>query len=522
MQIKTNPLTAELSFLSPNQRSQLMYIAKEKVSQYKGRAPSSIAICPVRTGRGYRGYDTADHLVAIWEGFQLDEGKVSALESLMIEVNEPNQVETRRYRSGRLVPARPYRSTSFGVHESTRGYLISENPWKNQGLFIVRKFDSREEATKAVRRERGRWLFNGRSFVELRLPLETTNLSALEQITRVSSVLGANLPKDQKKMIYDLYRSLMLADVDQKTSDELAGLEGILDFVRWTLFGGSVNPTISEYYGLRDRSVMLAGVYGVGKTTIAKVLATENHSSLFIPIEALTLVESLFEKKGDEEKYTLFDAVKRLQGRTGVDIALFCDDIESAMIDPKHHHMGPEYLAGTSSLLNKLQGIGGGNTLLNGSTNNPFVIDPRFLEFGRVGYIIHVPLPDEIGRLRTFEIHTRQRPIKRKMDFQDLAKKTEGFSNRAIEEVCNKAGESALRRAARSIKKPGETEFDAAKRVTLDIAEDFPIREEDFERGLTIVRRHIRTDQVRALDRDIGNFCEDYNSRTIGFNSKPR
>jgi SpoVK/Ycf46/Vps4 family AAA+-type ATPase len=215
-----------------------------------------------------------------------------------------------------------------------------------------------------------------------------------------------------------------------------------------------------------------------------------------------------------EEESDIFSVVRGLQRRTGVNVALFCDDIESAMLSSEHIQM-PEYLAKSSALLNKLQGVGSGNFLLSGSTNNPFVMDSRFLEFGRIGYVLHVPLPDEKNRKETFLVHTKGKHIV-DIDFSSLAAVTAGFSNRHIEEICRGAGDSAVKRAGASIMRPGESLFEAAKRVTPDVARDFPINSDDFAVGLEMVRKYIRIKEIRDLDSRIGEFCKSY-SHEIGF-----
>lgn len=505
----SNPLTTQLKKLGRAHQAGLIALAREKINTYKGTAPLSASITGVTPyGPSNR---AEDHFVVIWEPTRLDEGKVSALENLMADMATPKYTTRRRYYSGRKIPPKAYRTARFGSHQSTRGYLFSENPYANQGLFVERKFRSKDEAKKILRKEPNNWLYSGNTFVELRLPPETTNLAILEATTQVSNILATGNPAPTAGLVYDLYHSLSNLQIDHRVEADLAGLHEVIDFMRWTLFGASSNPLASSAYGMRNRSAMLAGVYGVGKTSIAKVLAREPHDALFIPIEAQTLLESLAEKEREEN--SLFDSVIHLQERAGVDVHLFCDDIELAMIDHEQHHVSPGYMAGLSDLLNRLQGVKrGGKIFLNGSTNNPMIIDQRFLEFGRVGYIVHVPLPNEDARLRTFEIHTREKPI-RNVDLSAMATKTRGYTPRMIEEVCIRAGEQAFRRAAGSIKHQGENEFEAARRVTSEMIEDFPITQEDFNTANATIQKNVRPHKIIELDRKIRDFCGHHNSQ---------
>lgn len=512
MQLKINPLTTELAFLSDDKTKEFISIAYDKVREYDGVKPSSIYVTPVKRKTEYGGWDTDDALIASWGPVRISRSAADNLESLMEEIYDPKSIHTRRDKRGRPVRPINYRSPENHERPSARGYVFTTNVNRMMGLLLMRQFNSANQARKLVSADRGNWLYNGEGFAELRLNLGFTNLTALESIVRASCYLNNNPPKDNKGLIYDLYKTLMLTNIDKRKFDELVGIDDIIDFMRWTMFAASEIP-VASIYGLKNRSVLLAGVYGVGKSSIAAVLASENNGTLFVPIETPSLVTTMGEKK--EEETDLFSIVKGLQKRTGVNVALFCDDIESAMLSSEYIQM-PEYLARTSALLNKLQGVGSGNFLLSGSTNNPFVMDPRFLEFGRIGYVIHVPLPDEKNRKETFLVHTRGRHMA-SIDFSSLAAQTEGLSNRHIEEICRGAGESAVKRAGASIRKAGESLFEATKRVTPDVAKDFPINPDDFAVGLEIVRKYVRIKEIKDLDANIAKFCKSYSREIAPF-----
>ena len=58
--------------------------------------------------------------------------------------------------------------------------------------------------------------------------------------------------------------------------------------------------------------------------------------------------------------------------------------------------------------------------------------------------LILVPAPDHDTRVKIFEVHTRDMPLK-KVNIKELAKKTEGYSGADIEGLCREAGIIALR-----------------------------------------------------------------------------
>ena len=92
-------------------------------------------------------------------------------------------------------------------------------------------------------------------------------------------------------------------------------------------------------------------------------------------------------------------------------------------------------------ILAEMQGVG---TSMNNSTivviaatNKPWAIDSAFLRPGRFDDKIYIPLPDKKARMRLFEIKLQGIPTD-KMDFEELAKLTEGFNGADITEFCEK------------------------------------------------------------------------------------
>eukprot|EP00611_Tribonema_gayanum_P025248 TRINITY_DN5709_c0_g1_i1.p2 TRINITY_DN5709_c0_g1~~TRINITY_DN5709_c0_g1_i1.p2 ORF type:complete len:113 (-),score=37.66 TRINITY_DN5709_c0_g1_i1:1162-1500(-) len=71
-----------------------------------------------------------------------------------------------------------------------------------------------------------------------------------------------------------------------------------------------------------------------------------------------------------------------------------------------------------------------------GATNRPGAIDAALLRPGRFDRLIHVPLPDEAGRIQIFAIHTRRTPLQPDVDLDALAHKAAGLTGAEIESVC--------------------------------------------------------------------------------------
>jgi transitional endoplasmic reticulum ATPase len=60
--------------------------------------------------------------------------------------------------------------------------------------------------------------------------------------------------------------------------------------------------------------------------------------------------------------------------------------------------------------------------------------------------MIYVPAPDEKARLQIFKLYTKNMPLTKDVDLQNLAKVTKGYSGADIESLCREAAINALRR----------------------------------------------------------------------------
>jgi transitional endoplasmic reticulum ATPase len=80
-----------------------------------------------------------------------------------------------------------------------------------------------------------------------------------------------------------------------------------------------------------------------------------------------------------------------------------------------------------------------------GATNRPNLIDPALLRPGRFDELIYVSVPDQGGRQRILEVHTKKMPLAGDVDLASLAARTERFTGADLEDLVRRAGLSALR-----------------------------------------------------------------------------
>ncbi len=99
-----------------------------------------------------------------------------------------------------------------------------------------------------------------------------------------------------------------------------------------------------------------------------------------------------------------------------------------------------------NQLLSEIDGIQELNgVVVIGSTNRIDIIDSALLRPGRFDKLIAIGLPEKQTRFEIFKIHTANMPVSLEVNFEDLAKRTEGYSGADIEAMCREAGMIALR-----------------------------------------------------------------------------
>jgi transitional endoplasmic reticulum ATPase len=192
--------------------------------------------------------------------------------------------------------------------------------------------------------------------------------------------------------------------------------------------------------GIRpSKGFMLYGPPGVGKTLLAKAVATESKAN-FISVKG---PEVLSKWVGESEKAVreIFKKAKQV-----APCIVFLDEIDS--IAPRRGSLGDSGVTErmVNQLLTSLDGI---ETLQGvvviGATNRPDIIDNALVRSGRFDKMIYIPPPDRESRLKIFEVHTKSMPLSRDVNLEELAEKTDGYVGADLENLCREAGMMAYR-----------------------------------------------------------------------------
>ena len=182
------------------------------------------------------------------------------------------------------------------------------------------------------------------------------------------------------------------------------------------------------------KGVLMYGPPGTGKTMLARAVAARVKAT-FLKLAGSQLVQSYI---GDGAKMVR-DAFAL--AREKAPTIIFIDEIDAIGIKRSggDGHGGKEVQRTMLELLNQLDG-------------RADVLDPALLRSGRLDRKIEFPMPNEEGRAKILEIHSRNMHYNNKLiNFKEFARMTDDFNGAMLKAVCVEAGMIALRRGGSEV-----------------------------------------------------------------------
>jgi len=242
------------------------------------------------------------------------------------------------------------------------------------------------------------------------------------------------------KMIEPSALREVLVEIPQVKWDDIGGLEEakqrLKEAVEWPL----KNPDVFKRIGIRaPKGILLYGPPGTGKTLLAKAVATESQAN-FLSIKG----PEIFSKWVGESEKAIREIFKK--AKQVAPSVIFLDEIDA--IAPRRGLYEGARVTETvvNQLLTSIDGLEKmSDVVVIGATNRPDILDPSLLRPGRFDELILIAVPDIKAREEIFRIHTKDMPLAKDVDLEELAEITDGYVGADIEAICREAAMSALR-----------------------------------------------------------------------------
>ena len=264
--------------------------------------------------------------------------------------------------------------------------------------------------------------------------------------------------------------------IPQITYEDVGGLDDETKKVREMVELPLKHPEIFEKLGIEPpKGVLLHGPPGTGKTMLAKAVANESEAN-FILVNGPELMSKFY---GESEK-NLRDKFE--EAEKNAPSIIFIDEIDS--IAPKREESyGEVERRVVSQLLTLMDGLKSrGKVVVIGATNRPNAIDPALRRPGRFDREIEINVPDKKGRLAILKIHTRNMPLDKDVNLEEIAAITHGFVGADVSSLAKEAAMAVLRKNLPKINlKDGEE-------IPKEVLENLRVTKIDFQEALRTVR----------------------------------
>ena len=288
--------------------------------------------------------------------------------------------------------------------------------------------------------------------------------------------------------------------IPEITYEDVGGLDEELKKIREMVELPLKHPEIFDRLGIEPpKGVLLHGPPGTGKTMLAKAVANESEAN-FILINGPELMSKFY---GESEKNIRdkFDEAEK-----NAPSIIFIDELDS-LAPKREDSYGEVERRVVSQLLTLMDGLKArGKVVVIGATNRPNAIDPALRRPGRFDRELQISVPDKKGRLAILKIHTRNMPLDKDVNLDELASITHGFVGADVSSLAKEAAMSVLRKNLPKINLKDDEE------IPKEVLENLRVTKKDFQEALKTVRPsamrevlvetpNVRWDDVGGLDK---------------------
>ena len=288
--------------------------------------------------------------------------------------------------------------------------------------------------------------------------------------------------------------------IPEVTYEDIGGLSEEVSKIREMVELPLKHPEIFEKLGIEPpKGVLLHGPPGTGKTMLAKAVANETNSH-FIVINGPEIMSKYYGQSEENLRKKFQEAEEKAPS------IIFIDEIDA--IAPKREEVkGEVERRVVAQLLSIMDGLKSrGKVVVIAATNVPNILDPALRRPGRFDRELVIGVPSRDGRDAVLKIHTRNMPLAKNVDLNEIADITYGFVGADLASLCKEAAMVVLRRVLPELK------MNAEEPIPKDVLEKLKVTRKDFMDALKFVRpsalREVLIEIPNVKWEDIGGMDE--------------
>jgi len=258
--------------------------------------------------------------------------------------------------------------------------------------------------------------------------------------------------------------------------EDIGGLEDEIKKIREMVELPLKHPEIFQKLGIEPpKGVLLHGPPGTGKTMLAKAVASETESN-FLIINGPEIMGKFYGQSEENLRKKFEEAEQNAPS------IIFIDEIDAIAAKREEVHGEVERRV-VAQLLALMDGIKSrGKVVVIAASNRPDALDPALRRPGRFDREIELGVPKKLGRLDILKIHTRNMPIAKDVNLDQLANVTHGFVGADLEALAKEAAMVVLRKVLPDLK------FDKNEPIAKEVLDKMIITMDDFKESLKTVR----------------------------------